>query len=55
MSELYVVSPNAVLLDTYRVGHGASGVAIAQVETLLTAVSPQGKLATSWGKLKSSN
>ena len=55
MSELYVVSPNAVLLETYRVGHGASGVALAQVETLLTAVSPQGKLATSWGKLKSSN
>lgn len=54
-SELYVVSPNAVLLETYRVGHGASGVALAQVETLLTAVSPQGKLATSWGKLKSSN
>lgn len=55
MSELYVVSPNAALLETYRVGHGASGVALAQVETLLTAVSPQGKLATSWGKLKSSN
>ena len=54
-SELYVVSPNAVLLEAYRVGHGASGVALAQVETLLTAVSPQGKLATSWGKLKSSN
>ena len=55
MDELYVVSPNAVLLETYRVGHGASGIALAQVETLLTAVSPQGKLATSWGKLKSNN
>ena len=55
MDELHVVSPNAALLETYRVGHGASGVALAQVETLLTAVSPQGKLATSWGKLKSSN
>ncbi len=55
MDELYVVSPNAALLETYRVGHGASGVALAQVETLLTAVSPQGKLATSWGKLKSNN
>ncbi len=55
MSELYVVSPNAVLLETYRVGHGASGVALAQVETILTAVNPQGKLATSWGKLKSRN
>ena len=55
MDELYVVSPNAVLLETYRVGHGASGVALAQVETLLTAVNPQGKLATSWGRLKSSN
>ena len=50
MDELYVVSPNAALLETYSVGHGASGVALAQVETLLTAVSPQGKLATSWGK-----
>ena len=55
MDELYVVSPNAALLETYRVGHGASGVALAQVETLLTAVSPRGKLATSWGQLKSSN
>ena len=55
MSELYVVSPNAALLETYRVGHGASGVALAQVETILTAVNPQGKLATSWGKLKSRN
>ena len=55
MDELYVVSPNAVLLETYRVGHGASGIALAQVETLMTAVSPQGKLATSWGKLKSNN
>ncbi|MDE0297027.1 MAG: hypothetical protein OXN17_00165 [Candidatus Poribacteria bacterium] len=55
MDELYVVSPNAVLLNTYRVGHGASGVALAQVETLLTAVSPQGKLAISWGKLKTNN
>lgn len=55
MSELYVVSPNAVLLETYRVGHGASGVALAEVETILTAVNPQGKLATSWGKLKSRN
>ena len=55
MSELYVVSPNAVLLETYRVGHGASGIALAQVETILTAVNPQGKLATSWGKLKSRN
>ena len=55
MSELYAVSPNAVLLETYRVGHGASGVALAQVETILTAVNPQGKLATSWGKLKSRN
>ena len=55
MDELYVVSPNAVLLETYRVGHGASGVALAQVETILTAVNPQGKLATSWGKLKSRN
>ncbi len=55
MSELYVVSPNAVLLETYGVGHGASGVALAQVETLLTAVSPHGKLATSWGKLKANN
>ena len=55
MDELYVVSPNAALLETYRVGHGASGVALAQVETLLTAVSPRGKLATSWGKLKSSH
>ena len=55
MDELYIVSPNAVLLETYRVGHGASGVALAQVETLMTAVSPQGKLATSWGKLKSNN
>ena len=55
MDELYVVSPNAALLETYSVGHGASGVALAHVETLLTAVSPQGKLATSWGKLKSNN
>ena len=55
MDELYVVSPNAVLQNTYRVGHGASGVALAQVETVLTAVSPKGKLATSWGKLKSNN
>ena len=55
MDELYVVSPNAALLETYSVGHGASGVALAQVETLLTAVSPRGKLATSWGKLKSNN
>ena len=55
MDELYVVSPNAVLLETYRVGHGASGVALAQVETVLTAVSPKGKLATSWGNLKSNN
>ena len=55
MDELYIVSPNAMLLETYRVGHGASGVALAQVETLMTAVSPQGKLATSWGKLKSNN
>ncbi len=55
MDELYVISPNAVLLETYSVGHGASGIALAQVETLLTAVSPQGKLATSWGKLKSNN
>lgn len=55
MDELYVVSPNAALLETYRVGHGASGVALAQIETVLTAVSPKGKLATSWGKLKSNN
>ena len=55
LSELHVVSPNALLLETYRVGHGASGVALAQVDTLLTAVNPQGKLATSWGKLKSKN
>ena len=55
LSELHVVSPNAVLLETYGVGHGASGVALAQVQTPPTAVSPQGKLATSWGQLKSKN
>ena len=53
MDELYVLSPNGMLLKTYRIGAGASDVALARVQSLPTSVSPRGKLATSWGKLKS--